>query len=76
MEICKSGRKIPRISLSDASSLLKRMKPSVSDFYSITAAHYLNGGDPALVHFQFLLNTVINNIEIAAIDEMNITHIT
>ena len=52
------------------------MKPSVSDFYSITAAHYLNGGDPALVHFQFLLNTVINNIEIAAIDEMNITHIT
>ena len=67
MEICKSGRKIPRIYLSDASSLLKRMKLSVSDFYSIKAAHYLNGGDPVLVHFQFLLNTVINNIEIAAI---------
>ena len=74
IEICKSGSKIPRISLEDSLSLLKRIKPSVSDFYSITAAHYVNGGQVALVHFQLLLNTVLNNIEIAAIDELNTTH--
>ena len=74
IEICKSGTKIPRISDSDALSLLKSIRPDVSDFFSVTANHYLHGGDIALAHFQFLINTVIDNIEIAAIEEMNTAH--
>ena len=74
LEICKSAKKIPRISLSDAKSLLQRIKPSVSDYFSITAAHYLNGGDVAIKHFQFLFNTILENIEITAADEMNRAH--
>ena len=74
LEICKSGTQIPRISLDDSLTLLKRIKPSVSDFFSITAAHYLNGGEAAVLHFMILINTVISDIEIAAIDELNTTH--
>ena len=50
------------------------IKPDVSDFYSNTANHYLHGGDSALLHFQFLVNTVLDNIELAAIEELNQTH--
>ena len=74
IEICKNGRHIPRISLKRAESLLKTIKPAVTDFYSISAAHYLNGGPSAILHFQFLINTVLKNIEIASIEEMNTTH--
>ena len=74
IEICKAGAKIPRISSSDSIKLLKKIRPSVADFFSVTAAHYINGGDVAINHFQFLINTVLDNIEIAAIDELNKTH--
>ena len=74
IEICKSAKKIPRLSLSDAESLLRRIKPSVSDYFSVTAAHYLNGGDIAIKHFHFLFNTILENIEITAADEMNRAH--
>ena len=57
IEICKSGSKIPRISLTQAESILKKIRPAVSDFYSVTASHYLNGGDVAIKHFQFLFNS-------------------
>ena len=34
--------------------LLKKIRSSVADFYSITAAHYINGGEAAIPE----LNTV------------------
>ena len=74
VEICKAGAKIPRITLKEAQDLLKKIRPGVSDFFSITAAHYLNGGSPALNHFIFLFNSVLENIENATIDEINRTH--
>ena len=74
MEICKSGSKIPRISLFQAESILRKIRPAVSDFYSVTASHYLNGGEVAIKHFQFLFNSVLKNIELAAIEEMNVAH--
>ena len=57
IEICKAGTKIPRLTDSDALSLLKSMRPNVSDFFSITANHYIHGGTVALAHFKFMLNT-------------------
>ena len=74
IELCKSGQKIPKIALKDAENLLREMKPNVSDYFSITAAHYLHGGDVAIRHFHFLFNTILENIEIAAADELNRAH--
>ena len=73
-EICKSGMKIPKISESGAEALLRRIRPGVSDFFSVTAAHYINGGALAIKHFQFLMNSVIDAIDIAAIEELNKVH--
>ena len=64
IEICKSGNKIPRISVTDAEELLKQIRPGVTDYFSISAAHYLNGGCAAIRHFQFLFNGVLGNVEL------------
>ena len=74
VEISKSGAKVPELTLVQAEALLKKIRPGVSDIFSITAAHYLNGGDTTLKHFQFLINTVLKNIELSSIDELNKAH--
>ena len=74
VEISKSSKQIPRISLETALLLLKRIRNSVADFYSMTAAHYLNGGDVAVSHFCFLFNLILENIELAASPELNTAH--
>ena len=74
VEICKSGAKVPEITQVKAEALLKKIRPGVSDIFSITAAHYLHGGDTTLKHFQFLINTVLKNIELSSIDELNRAH--
>ena len=74
IEICKSGAKIPRITMKAAKDLLLKIRPSVTDFFSISASHYLNGGHAAIAHFRFLFNVVLENIELAAIEEMNRAH--
>ena len=50
------------------------MKPNASDFYSITAAHFLNGGSLAIKHFQFLVNKLLDNIELSSVEELNNVH--
>ena len=74
VEKSKSSKKIPRISESEAEKLLRRMRSGVSDFFSITSAHYINGGSTTIRHFQFLINTVIDNIELSSVDELNKVH--
>ena len=59
LEICKAGKKIPPISLDQAKKLLKRIKPAVTDLFSISSLHYLNGGDVAVEHFCLLLNAIL-----------------
>ena len=51
--------------------ILKRMKKNVNDFYSITALHYLNTGTAGHDHFHFLLNTVIDNVNLGGLSELN-----
>jgi hypothetical protein len=74
VEICKSGAKIPDITVAQAEALLRKIRPGVSDIFSISAAHYLNGGETSIKHFQFLFNTVLRNIELSSIDELNTVH--
>ena len=47
------------------------MKKDVSDFYSITAMHYLNAGTSGHDHFHFLLNAVIDNVNLGGLSELN-----
>ena len=74
LEISKEGLKVPRISLEKAEMLLRKMRPNVSDYYSITAAHFLNGGKAAIEHFQFLINMLLDNIELSSVEELNNVH--
>ena len=74
VEICKDGQKIPLLTEETAEKLLRRIKPGVSDFYSVTAAHYLHGGRVGIRHFLFLINMIIEEVELASIRELNTAH--
>ena len=71
LEICRNKSDLPRISVKASTEILKRMKASVNDFFSITPAHYLNAGDAGINHFNLLLNTIIEDVNHASIDELN-----
>ena len=71
LKICQNKKVIPKVSLMDSNKLIFRMKPKVSDFFSITAKHYINAGEEGLLHFNFLLNCIITNINTATVDELN-----
>ena len=74
LEICKAGSRIPPLSLDQARKLLKSIKSSVIDLFSVSALHYLNGGEPAIVHFQLVLNTVLGDVHNYAIDQLHTVH--
>ena len=51
LEICRAGSKVPKLSAKKAEKFLKSMRPSVNDYFSITASHYLNSGESGFEHF-------------------------
>ena len=59
------------VSLSESSSILKRLKSGVNDLYSITPNHFLYAGPAGLVHFNLLLNTFIIDVNSCSIEELN-----
>ena len=71
IKFCKSRQPIPAISPEQSSEILKSVRPDVNDFYSITANHFIHAGPAGLAHFHFLLSTVINNVNLAGLDELN-----
>ena len=71
VKICSTGPKIPAINLEQSSKILLKIRASVNDLYSITAKHYTNAGQEGLVHFNFLLNFIISDINNASIPEIN-----
>ena len=71
LDICRNGRQIPSISLERSLQILKNIRKSVNDFYSITALHYLNAGTAGHEHFHFLLNAVISDVNLAGLSELN-----
>ena len=58
-------------SIEQARKLLKNIKPSVTDLFSISSPHYLNGGDAAVQQFCLLLNAILANAENFALTELN-----
>ena len=50
---------------------LDHIDKDVNDLYSITALHYIHAGDAGLDHFFYLLNTIIENVNLAGINELN-----
>jgi hypothetical protein len=72
LKLCQNKRTIPPIDMDTSTDLLNRMKKNVSDIFSITALHYLNAGTEGLVHFNFLLNAIISNVNNATLEELNL----
>ena len=50
------------------------MRPSVNDLYSITTNHYINAGDEGPLHFNFLLNTLIFEVNFISLPDMNLVY--
>ena len=71
LEICKNKQDIPSIPLEQSSKILQRMKSSVIDFWSITPLHFINAGEEGFLHFNFLMNKVISNINSCSAKELN-----
>ena len=76
MELCSEGKPIPTIPIETSTKILKKLKPNVSDFYSITANHYLHAGDAGIVHFHLLLEALITDINNITLEEINTVHAT
>ena len=71
LEICQAGPPIPPISLDEAQKLLERLRPNVTDFFSISARHYLAAGIHGIKHFSYLLNMLITDLNTTAIPKLN-----
>ena len=74
IELCKEGSAIPTLSEKQSFDLLQRMKPGVSDFHGLTINHFIFAGPPGWRHFNLLLNSLISNINITSIKEINVVH--
>ena len=71
LDICNSRNKIPLFSYSDAEKNLRSLKKSVNDFFSITPLHFLHAGPAGIKKFRILMNTIIRNINLAGVSELN-----
>ena len=71
LKICSAGLQIPQISGKDAVMLLHSLRPEVTDLYGTTASHYINAGMEGARHFTFLLNSVINSVNLSSLDNLN-----
>ena len=69
--ICSAGLRIPTISEKEATEILYNLKPDVNDLYSITARHYVNAGIEGVRHFCFLMNSIIKDINLFTLPELN-----
>ena len=71
MKICSAGLTIPEISPRLSTEILYSLRPNVNDLYSITASHYVNCGVEGARHFCFLMNTIIKNVNLFSLPELN-----
>ena len=71
MKICSAGLTIPEISPRLSTEILYSLIPNVNDLYSITASHYINCGVEGARHFCFLMNTIIKNVNLFSLPELN-----
>ena len=74
LKICNDKKVLPPISLEASNKILFKMKSQVNDFFSITPMHYINAGCEGLLHFNYLLNYVINDVNLASVEELNVVY--
>ena len=71
LKILKTSQPIPLISLNKTQEILKHLKPAVTDYYSISGAHYKYSGVAGAEHLQHLLNIVIGDLNSLELDELS-----
>ena len=71
LQICLAGPPIPSITEPETEKLLRRLRPEVRDFYSISARHYLAAGTAGIQHFCSLLNILIDDVKLSSIPEVH-----
>ena len=69
--LCANKFDLPCISMTRSKEILLKLKPSVTDFFSITSQHYINAGSAGLAHFNLLLNVFICDVNNCTIEELN-----
>ena len=74
MKLCEQKSDLPLIPMNKSTEILHRLRPSVSDLYSISPLHYIHGGIEAYKHFNFLLNSIIHDVNTASLIELNSVH--
>ena len=60
--------------MQQSSEILLRLRPDVNDLYSITARHYINAGREGFVHFNYILNCLIIDVNHVSMPEMNLVY--
>ena len=71
IKLASDGGKVPPISLDHGEKILRSLKSTVIDWYSLTSLHFLHLGHEGILHFVFLLNCIIDNINSSTIEELN-----
>ena len=71
VKICESGARIPPIPPEVSLDILFSVRADVNDFYSITANHFINAGQTGVDHHHFILSSIIDNVNLSSIDELN-----
>ena len=74
LQLCKHKCDVPEISLEDSTKILLRLKSSVTDFWSVSPMHYRNAGDEGFLHFNFLMNLIIKDMNNSSVAELNIAY--
>ena len=72
ISICAQSTPIPELTYSEAFSLLKTLTPHVLDIHSMSPTHYLASGTMGVSHCQALLNTLVKNVNLSTLEELNL----
>ena len=59
------------IELHQSVELLYSVKEDVNDLFSMTALHFINPGAAGIRHFHLLMSTLISNLNLASLSELN-----
>ena len=71
LRICESQNTLPEVSLTKAADLLRRLKPHVIDIHGMSSLHFINAGREGLLHFAYLLNCVIADVNNGKVEDLN-----
>ena len=71
VKLASIGNKIPLLSLYQGEKLLHKLRSTVIDWFSITSLHFLHLGKEGILHFVFLINSVLGHINSSSVEELN-----